>query len=200
MNNLQIGTFGWQHADWLGTFYPEDLPQDWELDYYSNAFRVVLLPQAQWRQWGEEEIEDALDAVEGDFSFFLALSEPLSEVLASQIEVVKSHMGSKLGGVVVFAEDWLPDEWICGLPVSLVSSSQTLPGWRWQWANQVCSGAPFGFVADLPREGKEQAKMLQNFMQSLPENLLGAPFFIGGESINMAQVTDLKVIGEISGY
>lgn len=200
MNNLQIGTFGWQHTDWLGSFYPEDLPKEWELDYYSNAFRVVLLPQMQWMQWGEEEVKETLDAVEGDFSFFLALSEPLNEALSSQIEWMKSQMDSKLAGVVVFAEDWLPAELICGLPVGLVSSRQALSGWQWQWANQLCSGAPFGFVTNLPEEGKEQAKMLQNFMQGLPENLLGAPFFIGGESINMAQVTNLKVIGEISGY
>ncbi|UCE88770.1 MAG: hypothetical protein JSW10_10650 [Pseudomonadota bacterium] len=44
-HELLIGTCGWQHAAWKGGFYPDDLPADWQLTYYSNEFRVVLVPR-----------------------------------------------------------------------------------------------------------------------------------------------------------
>ncbi len=51
-----IGTYGWQHAQWQGGFYPEDLPADWQLAYYSNEFPVVLLPAAYWQQAGVDVV------------------------------------------------------------------------------------------------------------------------------------------------
>ena len=56
-----IGTCGWQHPTWIHEFYPEGLPDDWQLGYYGNEYRVVLVPAAYWqnpqldvRQWLEE--------------------------------------------------------------------------------------------------------------------------------------------------
>ncbi len=43
-HRVLIGACGWEHRGWNGGFYPEDLPADWRLGYYANAFRVVLIP------------------------------------------------------------------------------------------------------------------------------------------------------------
>lgn len=58
---ILIGACGWQHPTWDETFYPEGLPEDWQLGYYGNEFRVVLVPASYWqqpdldvRQWLEE--------------------------------------------------------------------------------------------------------------------------------------------------
>jgi len=50
---LQVGTNGWEHDEWLGVFYPDDLPESWRLDYFSNAFNVVLVPQQAWLSWSQ---------------------------------------------------------------------------------------------------------------------------------------------------
>lgn len=56
-----IGACGWQHPTWVKEFYPEGLPEDWQLGYYGNEYRVVLIPADYWqnpqldvRQWLEE--------------------------------------------------------------------------------------------------------------------------------------------------
>ncbi len=43
-----IGACGWQHKGWSGAFYPEDLPEEWQLGYYGNEFQVVIVPANYW--------------------------------------------------------------------------------------------------------------------------------------------------------
>lgn len=43
-HRLLLGTRGWDHADWVSAFYPDDLPADWRLAYYANEHRAVLWP------------------------------------------------------------------------------------------------------------------------------------------------------------
>ncbi|MDG6773578.1 hypothetical protein QCB45_04470 [Thiomicrorhabdus sp. ZW0627] len=200
MDNLQIGTFGWLHEDWQGSFYPDDMPEEWQLDYYSNAFRVVLVPQEQWLNLTEEELEEYADCVEGEFAFYLELRESMSPQKQQQLGLMKHVLGSLLSGVVVFSESWLPDAYLEDVPVTLVSESLVLPGWQWQAEGKMISGEPLGFVGDLQESGKWQTELLKSFVGTLPEQLLGAPFFVGGDVINMSRVANLKVVGEVLGY
>lgn len=59
--HVQVGTSGWQYADWRGRFYPKDLPQREWLRYFSERFPTVeinntfyMLPKpetfAGWRE------------------------------------------------------------------------------------------------------------------------------------------------------
>ena len=59
-----IGAHGWQHKGWFGSFYPEDLPKEWELGYYGNEFQLVIVPAGYWAveadifdEWLEESDE-----------------------------------------------------------------------------------------------------------------------------------------------
>lgn len=40
---LSIGAKGFNYPDWLGEFYPEDMPEEWVVDYYANEIDCVLL-------------------------------------------------------------------------------------------------------------------------------------------------------------
>ena len=46
--DLLIGAAGWENENWVGGFYPEDLPEDWRFGYYTNRLRSVLVPAAVW--------------------------------------------------------------------------------------------------------------------------------------------------------
>lgn len=47
---ILTGTAGWKHPEWGNeVFYPEDLPEDWYLSFYSNEFPIVLVPDKQWQ-------------------------------------------------------------------------------------------------------------------------------------------------------
>ncbi|MDX1347380.1 MAG: hypothetical protein R3189_03910 [Thiomicrorhabdus chilensis] len=200
LDNLQIGTCGWSHQDWRGSFYPQDLPEEWELDFYNNAFHVVLVQLDQWVAWQDDEVTECIEAVDENFRFYLQLESELNAEGHKQLGKLKSGLQGLLGGLVVFSESWLPETSIQGVPVSLVSKQLRLPGWQLRLGENQLSGHAFGYIDELKQDGKWQASMLQDFMQSLPGDLSGAPFFIGGESINMAQVANLKVVAEVLGY
>ena len=65
---ILIGASGWLHSGWQEQFYPEDLPQDWQLAYYGNEFSVVLIREQEWQQG---EVENWLDETD-DLPLFIA--------------------------------------------------------------------------------------------------------------------------------
>lgn len=200
MDNLQIGTYGWQYDSWIGGFYPEDIPTDWQLDYYNNAYRVLLIPEQAWLNWTEDDFEEILDAIEGDFGFYFEVVDTLSNSKEEQLTKIISVFSEAAKGIVMFSEKENLETSYCDLPVTLISKSQILPGWQWQEKNVICSGEPCGVVFELTIQPKEQTALLKSFMGSLPNANEGAPFFVAGKDIDMTQVYNLKTIGEFLGY
>ena len=68
---FELGSFGWEHAQWAGGFYPDDLPEDWRLTYYANEFGCVLVPQDQWLSADEDQWAGWEDDPVDSFRFFL---------------------------------------------------------------------------------------------------------------------------------
>jgi hypothetical protein len=60
-----VGSAGWDHADWVGSFYPEDLPAEWRLSYYNTSFTCTWLSYEAWSgqdaatlaQWVDDTLE-----------------------------------------------------------------------------------------------------------------------------------------------
>jgi len=200
VDNLQIGTYGWQYDSWIGEFYPEDIPKDWQLDYYSNAYRVVLVPEQVWLNWTEDDFEEVLDTVEGDFGFYFEVADELVSSKKVQLDKIVSVFSEAAKGVVVFSEKENVASAYCSLPATLISKSQVLPTWQWKAGELTCSGEPCGVVFELTIQPKEQTALLKSFVDSFPSGYEGAPLFVRGDEINMEQVYNLKTIGEFLGY
>ena len=49
-HSILIGTCGWQYPQWNDSYYPEGLPEEWQLAYYGNEYPVVLIPAEYWSQ------------------------------------------------------------------------------------------------------------------------------------------------------
>jgi len=65
------GSWGWRHPEWENdVFYPDDLPSDWRLSYYSNEFDLVVVPAEYWTEDGYWE-DDWLDDVAERFVFYI---------------------------------------------------------------------------------------------------------------------------------
>lgn len=91
---MLLGAYGWIHDSWNGTFYPEDLPQDWQLSYYSNEFNAVLVPVGVWSEdfcatnEASFSCEDWLDSVSDEFHFYIECrTDMLSKILLSDISL-----------------------------------------------------------------------------------------------------------------
>ncbi len=69
---IRIGAENWKHAAWRGSFYPDDLPDEWLLPYYNTQFKAVFLPAAaarlatpqDWLNWLNDTLEEFVFIVE----------------------------------------------------------------------------------------------------------------------------------------
>jgi len=84
---LLIGTRGWEHAAWAGSFYPDALPDDWHFSYYSKMLRAVLVPQSLWTEAGAASAAQLIEDSDPAFRFVLELPRSMSQpVELSQAE------------------------------------------------------------------------------------------------------------------
>ena len=211
MVELQVGTYGWQHADWREKFYPDDLPEAWQLDYFSNVCRVVLVPQTEWESWSSSFIQTVTESIEDGFEIYLALNNDLKSGVENPQTVAKlseiiSLLGRSVAGFVVWSESPFTSLTLLQRPVTLISSQHCLPNWQWRNDGVWLSGSPLGWTAKLSNDGKEQAALLVDFVESLSPldeaslKKKTIPFIIGGDKIEMEQVANVKTISELLGY
>ena len=74
---LMVGTIGWNHDDWIGSFYPDDLPDDWRFAYYSNEYRAVLVTANQFQSLDKMTIAEWAEDSDEAFRFVIGIPETL---------------------------------------------------------------------------------------------------------------------------
>lgn len=127
---LRVGAVGWDHAHWLDTYYPHDLPAEWRLSFYANEFPSVLVPQEQWHeQW--QQLEDWAEDVPDEFRFYLQ-GESLG---AQQLAYIQQQLGPYFAGMVSAAQS----------DIALIHyNERNLREWReWLEQNGSCLQAVF---------------------------------------------------------
>lgn len=68
---VRLGAVGWSNPAWSETFYPADMPQEWQLTYFNTQFHCVFLPQAFWRQASSDQIAQWNADTHAQFRFLL---------------------------------------------------------------------------------------------------------------------------------
>jgi hypothetical protein len=91
----RIAPLGWSGLSDADTFYPDDLPGDWQLTYFANAFGAVLLPVEQWTAAGPDAAAWR-DDVHGGFRFYLEDAPDRRAALAA----LSSGLGDALDAVI----------------------------------------------------------------------------------------------------
>ncbi len=190
LENIEIGAMGWDCRD----FYPDDLPEEWRLDYYANHFSALLVPSAQWPRWREADWSDFLDSsdtlrwigfglkVVPDVEQTARLNEALTEI---------TDRGQAVG---LFSHVPLPDA-LMRWPVTWFDRPEAVTAWRWRHL----SGEPAGWLDALPADGRTQRAELEAFAASLPDEKRGAPFIVREGCANMAQLKQFKQLAELMG-
>jgi hypothetical protein len=98
-NEIIVSARGWMQPSWNGTFYPDDLPEDWRLSYYSNEFSAVVVPASEWVGLDTVEIERWVEDVPEEFLFYLEIEDPLTDW--EQTAEVINPLGDRLGGLLL---------------------------------------------------------------------------------------------------
>jgi uncharacterized protein YecE (DUF72 family) len=72
--NIHIGTSGWSYKEWKGSFYPEKLPADEMLRFYSSRFATVEVNNSFYRIPSEPVLAAWAGQVPPDFRFVMKAS------------------------------------------------------------------------------------------------------------------------------
>ncbi len=78
---INIGAYGWRHQHWSPAFYPDDLPEDWQLMFYSNEFNVVMVPATYWVEG--VDCEQWLGSVHEKFRFWVQCEAEMFNTLSA---------------------------------------------------------------------------------------------------------------------
>jgi len=130
---LRVGACGWDHAHWLDSYYPDDLPAEWRLSFYANEFPAVLVPQEQWHeQW--QQLADWVEDVPDEFRFYLQGEVPDAE---QQVHI-QQQLGSRFAGMVSAAQS----------DIALIHyNERNLRQWR-EWLEQKGARLQAVFLCD----------------------------------------------------
>ncbi len=101
VTEVLVGANAWRHAEWIGGFYPEDLPEEWALAYYANEFRTVLVPEDQWQAAASEVLIQWYDDTHEHFRFLLELAGTSPPV--DRLAGVQRTLRERFGGLVLRA-------------------------------------------------------------------------------------------------
>jgi uncharacterized protein YecE (DUF72 family) len=112
---IHVGTSGWHYKNWVGEFYPADLPTDEMLAFYARGFRTVEVNNSFYRLPNDETLCGWAEATPPGFVFAFKASryithmkkladpeEPLERVLSKA-----GLLGPKLGPILF----QLPPRW-----------------------------------------------------------------------------------------
>ena len=192
LENVMVGARGWACAD----YYPDELPEAWQLDYYANDFSALLVPQAQWRRWDRDDWEAFADSADTLVWIGFELVEADGACVAQLAEALRRLQATLPAQLGVLAQGGAALE----LPQSVAvtrrgTESGSAEGWRWR----DLSGDPLGYVAALPQEAKAQRALLEDFAASLPDKNQGAPFIVAGGCANIGQLKQFKQLTELLG-
>ena len=83
---------------WFGDFYPDDLPEDWQLSFYSNEFRAVVVPSAEFANIDPVEVERWVEDVSGEFAFYLEVEDLFTDW--AQFARAIAPLGERLKGIL----------------------------------------------------------------------------------------------------
>lgn len=93
-----LGVSEWDRPEWVGGFYPEDMPAEWRLTFYNTQYSCVWLPYVRWGNASIEDVRHWLDDSHESFRFLLeeppALDDRARAVLAVLGDRVAKCCGS----------------------------------------------------------------------------------------------------------
>ena len=88
-----LGAAGWSQPEWVDSFYPSDMPEEWRLTYYNTQFECVFLAEAVWRQADTQTHRRWAEDTHEHFVFLLenASAAELPECLADRGVAVRKQ-------------------------------------------------------------------------------------------------------------
>lgn len=212
--DIQVGAYGWAHEHWRGDYYPDDLPEDWQLAYYSNDFNCVLVPADQLLTKASVPVEAWLDEVHENFRFFVECNARLLAGIDTQ-RLIK-HLGClqpQLSALVFTGEATVADARLeqldrlrNALSIPLYSCEENLQQDPFQarslWQPGQKRPSEVALLEEDLKDLRSVRKRIEPFLFSL-ENVLrqgSAVVLVRHESLQAGDLARFRAMLEVMGY
>jgi hypothetical protein len=157
---IEIITHGWDRPDWIGTFYPDDLPAEWRLSYFANAFGAVLVPLDLWRRADPEVLAGWAADVPDGFGFYLETAAAptqqersrAAESLSTRLRGWVSLAGSRTADLPAWGHpDGAPLARLA--PADLIATPRAALTWLSTLQSDAGARGALAILSDSPAEG-----------------------------------------------
>lgn len=86
---FHVGTSGFSYDEWIGTFYPEDLPKKRMLEHYASQFGTVEINNTFYRLPSPKLLGDWKERVPEGFQFCLKMAQKVTHFGRLKVESVE---------------------------------------------------------------------------------------------------------------
>lgn len=83
-----LGACDWRHSEWLGPFYPDDMPEDWQLAFYYTQFSCVWMSSESWLAVSASERQGWLAEVGASFRLLVESRDIDLDALSREASVL----------------------------------------------------------------------------------------------------------------
>ena len=216
---INLGAYGWQRAHWIESFYPDDLPEDWQLGYYSNEFNTVLVPADYWQSKHAEECENWLDDVHQSFQFFIEChSRMLDMISPAELTEALLILKPQLSGLVFLGDEPMSsvekDQFdrlvedseavvFCAEHAFETNAPETNKIWRPGCITDNHARSRFAFIEDDLSDLRSSRELIEPFTTKLNDDEAGdkeATMIVSHPDLQAADLTKFRSVLEIMGH
>jgi len=172
-DRLLLGFSGWPLV-WPD-YFPEDLPKDWRLAYYSNDADALVLSADELHAIDAEDLEEWCDDLPDYFRFYLKV-DALADVSAEHLEILGEHLGAFL------------------LPESAAKSENER---SWVAMGDGCWGASGQPLLAFLNYEQTDLRSMRELLQKLPKDL--EALILNREISDPRSLTELKTLTQLLG-
>jgi hypothetical protein len=201
--SISVGVFDWARFARADMFYPDDIPEEWKLAYYSNEFETACVNVAdlpEQRELWEEWVEDLPASFE--LALYLEHSAQLpklQQLLQIQACPVTSIIVSAQAGNNLLQKDYLPAVLSAGkdAPGVAVNAQQQI------WSPQNVSAANAGYALFPSCENLRQCRAwIEQWLSTTePEkSVQEKTLWLQGAQTSYSQLSDIRTMVELMGY
>ncbi|HEB83268.1 MAG TPA: hypothetical protein ENJ11_10440 [Gammaproteobacteria bacterium] len=197
--DLQTGAYGWLHRHWQGSYYPDDLPEDWQLGYYSNDFNTVLVPAADLvaSLAGEQvlPIEDWPDEVHENFRFYIECNAVLLETVGAAALI--EHLGALQQQLAALVVGNAGDAGAQAASLQRLGDALSVPLYAGDSASDI-----FLLNSEL-KDLRQVRAQIEPFLQQLenrPQAEAPAAIFVRHPKLQAADLGRFRAMLEVMGY
>ena len=220
--DILIGARSWNHANWQGPFYPDDLPKDWRLSYYANEFSTVLVPENEWIRSDKDDIEQWFNDSDEEFIFFFETGFNVLDSQAGQEKLaLLNRMKNQVGGLLITGVNEKPSEDLLNLrnklpftlPINIdfhdsqldLNTQQSIlkaldadPCWQSTGTHPIAfNRVNFGIIDSNQALTHKQLKNFLDHFVSQVNNKCLTTLFLTGQTPDINNLRDIKVLKEL---